>query len=311
MLAVAVAIACGILIGLCLGVLGGGGSILTVPVLVSLLGVGPQSATSASLIIVGVTSVMAAIAHARGGHVRWKAAAVFGVIGSLTAFGGSILNLAVDPQVLLIAFSALMVVAAIAMLRRTRKSADPTSEQQPAAGAEPVAGGGDSPLAVAIRSRPRVSTAQAGKLVAAALVVGFLTGFLGVGGGFLIVPALVLALGYSMPVAVGTSLVIIAITSAGAFVERLGSASIPWQIVVPFTLAAVAGSFAGTAISDRVSGNTLTRSFAVLLIVVAVYVATTAGVNLAQSGITTTGGRVGPDQVATQPERRRNVGQAA
>lgn len=284
MLTIVVAIACGILIGLSLGVLGGGGSILTVPVLVSLLHVGPQSATSASLIIVGITAVMAAVAHARGGHVRWKAAAVFGVIGSVTAFGGSILNGAVDPQVLLIAFSALMVVAATAMLRRTRKPAGSQdgAVRDPDPGTEHVEGSGDSSVSVATAKKSRVTTAQAGKLVAAALVVGFLTGFLGVGGGFLIVPALVLALGYSMPVAVGTSLVIIAVTSAGAFVERLGSASIPWQIVVPFTIAAIVGSFAGTAISDRISGNALTRSFAVLLVVVAVYVATTAGLSLAR-----------------------------
>jgi uncharacterized membrane protein YfcA len=280
MFTIVVASACGVLIGLFLGALGGGGSILTVPVLVSLLHVGPQSATSASLIIVGITSVIAAIAHARGGHVRWKAAAVFGIIGSITAFGGSILNRAVDPQILLIAFSALMVVAAVAMLPRTTKTCDsePESGHQSATRTESGDGDNKSPLA----TRPRVSTAQIGKLVAAALVVGFLTGFLGVGGGFLIVPALVLALGYSMPVAVGTSLVIIAITSAGAFAERLGSASIPWQIVVPFTLAAIAGSFAGTAVSDRISGNALTRSFAILLIIIAVYVATTAGLQIAR-----------------------------
>ncbi|MDX1893395.1 sulfite exporter TauE/SafE family protein [Mycolicibacterium sp. 050158] len=285
MLTIVVASACGVLIGLFLGALGGGGSILTVPVLVSLLHVGPQSATSASLIIVGITSVIAAIAHARGGHVRWKAAAMFGVIGSITAFGGSILNRAVDPQILLIAFSALMVVAAVAMLRRTKKTCD--SEPEPGhpsatSTTSTTPGDGDNESPLATTTRPRVNTAQIGKLVAAALVVGFLTGFLGVGGGFLIVPALVLALGYSMPVAVGTSLVIIAITSAGAFAERLGSASIPWQIVVPFTVAAIAGSFAGTAVSDRISGNALTRSFAILLIVIAVYVATTAGLQLAR-----------------------------
>lgn len=282
MFTIVVAIACGVLIGLCLGALGGGGSILTVPVLVSLLHVGPQSATSASLIIVGITSVIAAIAHARSGNVRWRAAAVFGATGSVTAFGGSILNRAVDPQVLLIAFSTLMVVVAIAMLLRTRSSRTPKPKADPGSGTHRVADGNKSPVAVVTATRSRVSTAQAAKLVAAALVVGFLTGFLGVGGGFLIVPALVLALGYSMPVAVGTSLVIISITSAGAFTERLGSASIPWQIVVPFTLAAIAGSFVGTAISDRISGNALTRCFAVLLIVIAAYVATAAGLSLAR-----------------------------
>lgn len=101
------------------------------------------------------------------------------------------------------------------------------------------------------------------------------------GGGFLIVPALVLALGYSMPVAVGTSLVNISITSAGAFTERLGTgATIPWEIVVPFTFAAITGSFAGKVISDRVSATTLTRSFAALLFVVAVYVTVQASMAL-------------------------------
>ena len=138
--------------------------------------------------------------------------------------------------------------------------------------------------AVAVATKPtkvKITASQVVKLVASALVVGFLTGFLGVGGGFLIVPALVLALGYSMPVAVGTSLVIISITSAGAFTERLGTgATIPWEIVVPFTLAAIAGSFAGKVISDKVTATTLTRSFAALLLAVAVYVTVQASMAL-------------------------------
>ncbi|WP_259468027.1 sulfite exporter TauE/SafE family protein [Rhodococcus sp. SBT000017] len=209
----AIAVAAGILIGLSLGALGGGGSILTVPALVYLLAVEPQSATSASLIIVGITSIIAAISHARARHVRWRAAAVFGILGSVTAFGGSILNRSVDPQILLLAFAALMIVAAGAMLRRTRRGHDadlPTPN--------PAETAGTRPSAVAVATKPakvKITASQVVKLVASALVVGFLTGFLGVGGGFLIVPALVLALGYSMPVAVGTSLVIISITSAG------------------------------------------------------------------------------------------------
>ena len=111
------------------------------------------------------------------------------------------------------------------------------------------------------------------RLVAVALVVGFLTGFLGVGGGFLIVPALVLALGLSMPAAVGTSLVIIVITTAGAFAERIGSTTVDWHIVLPFTAAAIAASFLGTGISERISPTALTRSFAVVLIAVAGFVA--------------------------------------
>ena len=273
----AIAVAAGILIGLSLGALGGGGSILTVPALVYLLAVEPQSATSASLIIVGITSIIAAISHARARHVRWRAAAVFGILGSVTAFGGSILNRSVDPQILLLAFAALMIVAAGAMLRRTRRGHDADLPN-------PAEAAGTRPGAVAVATKPtkvKITTSQVVKLVASALVVGFLTGFLGVGGGFLIVPALVLALGYSMPVAVGTSLVIISITSAGAFTERLGTgATIPWEIVVPFTLAAIAGSFAGKAISDKVTATTLTRTFAALLLVVAVYVTVQASIAL-------------------------------
>lgn len=273
-----VAVSFGVLIGLSLGVLGGGGSILTVPVLVSVLGVEPQSATSASLIVVGLTSVIAGIDHARRREVHWRAATVFGVIGSITALGGSILNRMVDPQVLLIAFSALIVLAAIAMLSRRRRSDESTL------GANPdFSAGVDESVAATITATGRsVSAAQASALVAAALVVGFLTGFLGVGGGFLVVPALVLVLGYAMPAAVGTSLVAIAITSAVAFAERLGSAGIPWEIVGPLTAAAVTGSIIGTAISGRISGIALTRSFAAVLIVIAVYVATTAGLHLAE-----------------------------
>lgn len=275
----AIAVAAGILIGLSLGALGGGGSILTVPALVYLLAVEPQSATSASLIIVGITSIIAAISHARARHVRWRAAAVFGLLGAGTAFGGSILNRSVDPQILLLAFAALMIVAAGAMLRRTRRGHDadlPTPD--------PAETAGTRLSAVAVATKPtkvKITASQVVKLVASALVVGFLTGFLGVGGGFLIVPALVLALGYSMPVAVGTSLVIISITSAGAFTERLGTgATIPWEIVVPFTLAAIAGSFAGKVISDKVTATTLTRSFAALLLAVAVYVTVQASMAL-------------------------------
>lgn len=109
-------------------------------------------------------------------------------------------------------------------------------------------------------------------VLAAGLVVGFLTGFLGVGGGFIIVPALVLTLKYEMPTAVGTSLVIISLNSAVALLARRGQDSFHWAVIVPFTLAAIAGSSAGKTVADRVSGPHLTRGFAVLLLLVAGYV---------------------------------------
>ena len=109
-------------------------------------------------------------------------------------------------------------------------------------------------------------------MLAAGLVVGFLTGFLGVGGGFIIVPALVLALRYDMPTAVGTSLLVISLNSGVALLARGADGVFHWSVIVPFTLAAILGSLAGKRVADRISGASLTRSFAVLLLVVAAYV---------------------------------------
>lgn len=253
---VLIAVVAGVVIGLSMGALGGGGSILAVPVLVYALYLDPQAATTASLIIVGVTAIVAAISHARAGRVDWRAALIFGGLGIPASIVGSMLNRAVDPQVLLLAFAALMLLAAAAMYRRSR-----TNEPAPA-------------------TRSPIRTAQAARVVVVSLVVGFLTGFLGVGGGFIIVPALVLAMGFGMPTAVGTSLVIISITSLAAFVERLGHGAIAWDVVLPFTAAAIAGSLLGKRLSERVSAAALTRAFAVLLVLVAGYVAVRAGAQL-------------------------------
>lgn len=266
-----IALAAGAVIGLCLGALGGGGSILTVPVLVSLLHLGPHAATCAALIIVGLSALTATIAHARAGHVDWRTAALFGVASSITAFGGSIANRAADPKVLMLALSAVMLAAAAAMLYRTRTRPG-SNAQQPESSEDDGAPSSSGSTATLTRTTTRRTT-RIVRLVAVALVVGFLTGFLGVGGGFLIVPALVLALGLSMPAAVGTSLVIIVITTAGAFAERIGSTTVDWHIVLPFTATAIAASFLGTRISERISPTALTRSFAVVLIAVAGFVA--------------------------------------
>lgn len=263
-----IALVAGTVIGLCLGALGGGGSILTVPVLVSLLHLDPHAATGAALIIVGLGALTATIGHARAGHVDWKAAAAFGVVASVTALGGSIANRAADPHVLMLALSATMLVAAGAMLHRTRRHAP----NPPDTAERPDLEHGSGGTATLTRTHHRVASRIA-RLVAVALAVGFLTGFLGVGGGFVIVPALVLALGFTMPVAVGTSLVIIVVTTAGAFAERMGATTVDWRIVLPFTAAAIAASFFGTRISERISPTALTRSFAVVLIGVAVFVA--------------------------------------
>ncbi len=292
-----IAVAAGIAIGGSLGALGGGGSILTVPVLVYALGETPQTATTASLIIVGITGLTGAVGHARAGRVRWRAGLVFGLIGTAASLAGTTLNHAVAPHVLLLGFAALMVIAAAAMLARSHKDTEASRPEQPSsrtprqtAQATPAASTHPAQLTrtttegrttAAKPSTGAGSSRRAGlaRVVAAALVVGFLTGLFGVGGGFVIVPALVVALRYEMPLAVGTSLIIIAVNSLGALAARVGHTQIPWHVVIPFTLAAVAGSLAGKRVADRVPGPALTRAFAVLLIAVAGYVAVRAGLS--------------------------------
>jgi len=294
-----VAIVAGIAIGVSLGALGGGGSILTVPVLVYAISETPQTATTASLIIVGITGLTGAVGHARAGRVRWRAGLAFGLIGTAASLAGTQLNHKVDPQILLLGFAGLMVIAAGAMLARSRQDSQASRSDQSSSSVQrqPVSAtpstSTDSALLIrtpaqgpattaASPSKPTGPGGRAGlaRVVAASLVVGFLTGFFGVGGGFVIVPALVVALRYEMPIAVGTSLIVIAINSLGALAARVGHTQIPWHVVIPFTLAAVAGSLAGKRVADRISGPALTRAFAVLLIAVAGYVAVRAGLNL-------------------------------
>ena len=270
----------GLLIGLSLGALGGGGSILTVPVLVYAVGESARSATTGSLVIVGVTAGVASLGHARAGRVRWGAGLAFGVAGVAASFAGTALNTRVAPQVLLICFATLMVVAATAMLTKTMVHTHPEDDrpgdgsataldEQAAALRRSGTLTGVRPVRTAL---PTLSIAVALRVVVAGLFVGFLTGFLGVGGGFVIVPALVLILRYDMPAAVGTSLLIISVNSGVALLARSGHQSFHWAVIAPFTLAAIAGSTAGKHVADRVSGAQLTRAFAFLLLAVAAYV---------------------------------------
>ena len=249
------AIGLGLLIGLSLGALGGGGSILTVPALVHVIGQDARAATTSSLFIVGTSSVIAALGHARSGRVRWGVGLLFGATGIAAGFAGTAVNQRVDPDVLLLAFAGVILVAAVGMLANEGPSAPPQER--------------------ADRGR-RWAPGRIAKVVGAGLAVGFMTGFFGVGGGFVIVPALTLALGLSMPQAVATSLVVISINSGGALLARAGTAHFDWAVIVPFTLAAIAGSLGGKRVADRVSGTTLTRAFAVLLVGVAIYTATTS-----------------------------------
>jgi hypothetical protein len=232
-----------------------------VPALVYLLGQDTHAATTGSLLIVGVTALAGMAAHHRAGRVRLAEGVVFGVLGIAGTYAGSRLSASVAPVALLAAFSLLMLLVAAVMFTRGRRQT---------AG---VAGVDQSPI---ITLRPLFTCAcpRAGKVLITATAVGLLTGFFGVGGGFAVVPALVLVMGFSMPVAVGTSLLVIAINSASALTARLGHGlALDWVLIGAFTLAAIVGSLVGGQLATRVRPERLTRAFAMLLVTVALYTA--------------------------------------
>lgn len=255
----------GLLIGLSLGALGGGGSILTVPALVYLLGQAPHEATTSSLLIVGTTSLIAFVPHARRGNVRVGQGLAFGALGTVGSFAGTALASHVRPAVLLSAFAALMLLVASLMFRRSLR----------ARGGDAPGTLGTGPTEPMLTLRPATCACpRVAKVVVTATAVGLLTGFFGVGGGFALVPALVLALSFPMPVAVGTSLLVIAVNSATALAARATTGThLDWAVIATFTAAAVAGSLAGGRLARRLAHRHLTRAFAVLLVLVALYTA--------------------------------------
>jgi uncharacterized protein len=265
----AIAVPAGLLIGLSLGALGGGGSILTVPVLVYLLHQAPHTATTGSLLIVGITAAGGMIAHRQAGRVRLAPGIAFGVLGVAGSYAGTRLSSSIRPDLLLSLFAGLMLVAAAAMLRRRRGTA---GQHARVAGNRPAAARALTRRMAGQQADTTAPLRQGLKIITAATGVGLLTGFFGVGGGFVIVPALVLALGFDMPAAVGTSLLVIAINSATALAARLGShTSLDWPLLGVFTVAALAGALAGNRVASRVDASRLTTAFAVLLVAVAAY----------------------------------------
>lgn len=252
----------GFLIGVSLGTLGGGGSILAVPVLVFVAGQTPAEATTTSLLVVGAASLVGAAGHWRHGRVQLGPGVLFGLVGIAGSLAGSALNRRLDGDVLLLAFAGLIVVAAWRIVTGCPSC---TRAGETIALATPPSDGGGG---VAVRTRP--DTARLAKLAVAGTAVGFLAGLFGVGGGFVIVPALTLVLRYPMPQAIGTSLVVIVVNTATAFAARLGG-SIDWGTTLLFAAAAIAGVGAGTRIADRIDAQTMQRGFAALLVAVALY----------------------------------------
>jgi uncharacterized membrane protein YfcA len=242
-----VVVALGLVIGVLLGLLGGGGSILAVPALVYGAGEPLARAVPASLLVVGISSATALLPRLRGGQVRWRIALVFGASGMLSAFAGAAVNRLLPEDVVLLGFAALMIAAGVRMLR-------PSGD---AGGDCALPGGG-------VNWRGCLP-----KSIASGIAVGFLTGLFGVGGGFLIIPALVLLLGLPMTIAVGTSLVIVTLNSAAGFTAHAGNVQLEWQLLAGFTGAAVAGSLLASRVTERIDAQRLQRGFAVLVLATA------------------------------------------
>jgi hypothetical protein len=231
------------LIGLSLGLLGSGGSIITLPVLVYVAGIPTHQAVGMSLVIVGGTSAVGSLLHVRRGSFSLTAGAFFAASGMVGAFVGAKFTHLVSAPVLLLLFGALMLVVGIRMLR----SGESTAQSQ--------------------QCRPV-------RCLAIGVTVGVLTGFLGVGGGFLILPALVLFAGLEMKTAIGTSLAVIAVNCFGGLLGQLHYVNFDWWLTLGFLLAAMAGMFAGTKLARWLAASTLRRGFAwcVLLLGVALVV---------------------------------------
>jgi hypothetical protein len=228
-----VTLALAVAVGLALGMLGGGGSILMVPLLVYVAGMGAKEAIAASLVVVGVTAAVGAAGHARAGRVRWRTGLLFGLGGMAGALAGGLVGGHLPGQVLLVAFALVMVATAVAMLRG-RRTIDPSTVH---------------------RGLP------VGRVLVDGAVVGLVTGLVGAGGGFLVVPALALLGGLPMGVAVGTSLLVIAMKSFAGLTGYLATVSIDWPTVAAVTLATVAGSLIGARLVGHIPAEALRRAF--------------------------------------------------
>ncbi|WP_019871925.1 sulfite exporter TauE/SafE family protein [Salinispora oceanensis] len=232
-----------VLIGLSLGLLGGGGSILAVPLLVYVADLPAKEAIATSLLVVGVTSAVGVLPHARAGRIRWRSGLLFGAAGMAGAYVGGRLAAFVPATILLTGFAVMMLATAAAMIRGRRGT------------------GGTVPRELPVR-----------RVLLDGVVVGLVTGMVGAGGGFLVVPALALLGGLPMPVAAGTSLVVIAMKSFAGLAGFLSSVSIDWSLAAAVTTAAVAGSLAGARLAGRVPEVVLRRTFGGFVVVAGVFI---------------------------------------
>lgn len=245
-----------IFIGVAVGLLGGGGSILTTPLLIFVMGFDPKQAIAASLFVVAVTSGFGLIHHARSGRVRWKTGLTFGAAGMAGAFAGGQIGAHLPGALLLAAFAVMMAATAIAMVRGRREV------QAKSHGGRPVF-----------------------RILIDGFVVGMVTGLVGAGGGFLVVPALVLLGGLAMPVAVGTSLLVVMMKSTAGFLGYVlvfggpdgfvawnPATSFNWTVTLVVTAFAIGGSLIGAVVSGKVHPDRLRKGFGWFVLAMAAFI---------------------------------------
>jgi uncharacterized membrane protein YfcA len=243
---IAIGLACALLIGLTLGMLGGGGSILTVPVFVYVLGYNPKLAIAMSLPVVGATSFIGALRHWRAGNLHFQSALLLGIAAMVGAFAGARASVWLSGRSQLLLLGVLMLASSVMMFKDSVR-------------ATPIldTGAGTAPLSL---------------LLVVGFAVGTLTGIVGIGGGFLIVPALVLLARVPMHQAVGTSLAVITLNSIAGFAGQRIIGEIPLGVVLSFTGVAIVGILIGTVLIRHVQARALKRAFSVLLMVIAALV---------------------------------------
>jgi uncharacterized membrane protein YfcA len=232
-----------LLIGVSLGFFGGGGSILTVPLLVYVFGLDPKTAIASSLLVVGTASTSGAIHHWRAGNVNLRTGLLFGAAGMTGAYIGGRVGAYLDGTLLLLLFACMMVLTSVAMWQGRRA-----------------------------RSPGPATQGATVRLVLQGLAVGSFTGLVGAGGGFLIVPALTLWAGLSMHVAVGTSLLVIVLNTMAGFLGYLNHVQVDFKLIGAVSVIAIAGSFVGSALATKINPASLRRAFAVFVLAMAAFI---------------------------------------
>ncbi len=235
-----------VIMGLTMGLLGGGGTILTVPILLYVLGLPPREAIATSLVVVIATGTISLALHARAGNVQWRTGFMFGPLAMIGAFAGGYAAQFIPGKILLIIFTGLMITTATAMLYRGRR----TTQARP----------------------PRSPVVRRGLIVIEGISVGLATGLVGAGGGFLIVPVLTLLAGLSMHHAVGTALVVIVMQSSASLVGYVSHAPIDFALAAMVAGMAILGSLVGTRLANRIPHQALRRIFAWFVLVMAGFI---------------------------------------